>query len=247
MAPVSQPAGHSVEETIRRIDDAVGRLVASASALSDEQMREPSLLPGWSRGHVLTHIARNADGLRNLLTWAQTGVETPQYASLTDRSEQIEAGAPRPAAELAADVSSSAEAFIARARELTGEAWLAEVRASRGPAHPAWFTLHRRLFEVEVHHVDLAAGYQPADWTEWFVSGELYRITGDLAVNPQTPVAILNDVSTGRQYLLRPGEASELEIGGPGHELLAWLLGRDSGAALSADPAGPLPTIPSYG
>ena len=247
MSPVSQPAGHAVEETIRRIDDAVGRLVASASALSDEQMREPSLLPGWSRGHVLSHIARNADGLRNLLTWAQTGVETPQYASLTDRAEQIETGAPRPAAKIAADVSRSAEAFTAQARELTSEAWLAEVRASRGPAHPAWFTLHRRLFEVEIHHVDLAAGYQPADWPEFFVTGELYRVTGDLAVNPQTPVAILNDVSTGRQYLLRPDEASELEISGPGHGLLAWLLGRDSGTALSADPAGPLPTIPSYG
>jgi len=244
---VSQPAGHSVEETISRIDAAVERLAGSVSALSDQQMREPSLLPGWSRGHVLSHIARNADGLRNLLTWAQTGVETPQYASLTARSEQIEAGAPRSAAELAADIAQSAEAFNAQARELTGEAWLAEVRASRGPAHPAWFTLHRRLFEVEVHHVDLAAGYEPADWPEWFVTGELYRITGDLAVNPQTPVAILNDVGTGRQYLLRPGEASELEISGSGHGLLAWLLGRDSGAALSADPAGPLPTIPSYG
>jgi maleylpyruvate isomerase len=247
MASVSQPAGHSVEKTIRRIDDAVGRLVASVSVLSDEQMRELSLLPGWTRGHVLSHIARNADGLRNLLIWAQTGVETPQYASLTARNEQIEAGAPRPAAELAADVSKSAEAFTAQARELTDEAWLVEVRASRGPAHPAWFTLHRRLFEVEIHHADLAAGYQPADWPEWFVTGELYRITGDLAIDPQTPVAVLNDVSTGRQYLLRPGQTAELEISGPGHGLLAWLLGRDSGTALSADPAGPLPTIPSYG
>ena len=244
---MSQPVEpHSVKLTIGRIEDATDRLLASASALSDMQIGEPSPLPGWSRGHVLTHIARNADGLRNLLTWAQTGVETPQYASIEDRAAQIEAGAGRPADEIAADVARSASAFTAHARELADDAWLAEVRASRGPAHPAWYTLHRRLFEIEIHHVDLDVGYQPVDWPEWFVTGELYRITGDLAASPQTPAAILNDVSTGRQYLLRP-DASELEISGPGHGLLAWLLGRDGGAALSADPAGPLPAIPSYG
>ena len=36
--------------------------------LTDDQAREPSLLPGWSRGHVLTHLARNADAMVNLLT-----------------------------------------------------------------------------------------------------------------------------------------------------------------------------------
>src|ERR1022692_3646591 len=142
MAPVSQPAGHSVEETIRRIDDAVGRLVASASALTDEQAREASLLPGWSRGHVLTHIARNADGLRNLLIWAQTGVETPQYPSRESREAEIDAGAGRPAASLAADIAASAEAFASQASGMPDDAWIAEVRGLRGPAHPAWFTLH---------------------------------------------------------------------------------------------------------
>ena len=96
--------------------------------------------------------------------------------------------------------------------------------------------------------MDLAAGYEPADWPEWFVAGELYRITGDLAVDPQTPAAILNDTSTGRQYLLRPDATSELEISGPGHGLLAWLLGRDERRRPVGRPgrAAALP-IPSYG
>lgn len=63
----------------QRIRTTTARLAATAAALTDDQVREPSLLPGWSRGHVLTHVARNADGLRNLLIWARTGVETPQY------------------------------------------------------------------------------------------------------------------------------------------------------------------------
>ncbi len=66
---------------LARIQAATGRLAVTAGTLTDAQTREPSLLPGWSRGHVLTHIARNADGLGNLLVWARTGVETPQYPS----------------------------------------------------------------------------------------------------------------------------------------------------------------------
>src|SRR5262245_1123799 len=72
-----------------RIGEATGRLVTTAAALTDAQTREPSLLPGWTRGHVLTHIARNADGLANLLGWARTGRETPMYASADSRRADL--------------------------------------------------------------------------------------------------------------------------------------------------------------
>ncbi len=252
---------HTVNVLIGQIEEASSRLLRTAAGLSDQQASEQSALPGWSRGHVLTHIARNADGLRNLLIWAGTGVVTPQYPSLQARAEQIEAGAGRPAAELAADVAESAGAFTAQARELPDDAWQTEVRGSRGQPHPAWFTLHRRLSEVEIHHCDLAAGYQPANWPAWFVAEQLYRVTGEFASNPATPAVLLTDAGTGRQYLLRaavesgreadaPGGSGqappELAVTGPGYLLLAWLLGRHDGAGLAADPAVPLPAIPPF-
>src|SRR6266568_1849145 len=85
--------------------------------------REPSLLPGWTRGHVLTHIARNADGMVNLLHWARTGTQTPMYASPESRAADIEAGAGRPAAGLAADVRESAATLAAAAAAMPGDAW----------------------------------------------------------------------------------------------------------------------------
>jgi maleylpyruvate isomerase len=247
MARVTEPtAPHAVETTIGQIAEAADRLAATAIVLTDEQAREPSLLPGWSRGHVLTHIARNADGLRNLLIWAETGEETPQYASIEDRDGQIEAGAGRTASELAADVSESSDAFLAKASELTDDAWKAEVRGFRGPAHPGWFTLQRRLSEVEIHHVDLAAGYGPADWPGWFVTDMLYRVTGQLCGNPDAPKAMVTDADTGRQFFLRQDATADVEVTGGGADLLAWLLGRDEGSSLTADPQGPLPSIPPY-
>ena len=247
MACVNQPPGpYSVDLTIERIAEADGRLLVSASALTEDQLREPSLLPGWSRGHVLTHVARNADGLTNLLTWARTGVETPQYESFEARNAQIEEGSGRRADEIVADLSRSSQNFIDQAREMPGEAWSTQVMGLRGPAHPGWFTLHRRLSEVQIHHVDLSAGYAPNDWPDWFVAETLYEVVGGLAEKPEAPSALLTDTSTGRQFLLPPDATPDLAVSGPGHLLLAWLLGRDSGAELSVDPDGPLPGIPPY-
>ncbi len=244
---MSQSAGpHSVELLIDRVNAAVDRVLVSASALSDEQVSEPSLLPGWCRGHVLTHLARNADGLRNLLSWAKTGEETPQYPSMEARERDIEAGASRPASEIAVDVATSAQAFIEVAHELPDDAWLAQVRMMRGQQIPAWSVLSQRLFEVEVHHVDLATGYEPANWPDWFVTDELYRIAGLLTGDPAAPSAVLNDAATGRQYFIHADGLSDLAITGPGAELLAWLLGRADGAGLTTDPAGPLPSMPTY-
>jgi maleylpyruvate isomerase len=242
----AEVAAAKAAELTARIETATTRLLHTAAGISEEQARQPSLLPGWTRGHVLTHIARNADGLRNLLIWARTGVETPQYASFQARNEEIEAGAGRPATELAADLAASAAAFRAEAAGLTGPDWLAQVRAIRGAAHPAWATLRRRLTEVEIHHVDLAAGYRPADWPAEFSAELLPQVVGDFA-EPGCPGAVLSDTVSGRQHRIGPAELPpEITITGPSWELLAWLLGRSDGARLATDPTGPLPPVPAW-
>jgi maleylpyruvate isomerase len=96
-----------------RIITATEYVLTTAGGLSDDDMRDRSLLPNWSRGHVLTHLARNADGGTRLLTWARTGVPAAEYPSLEERAAQIEAGAGRSAAELVADVRRSSARFTA--------------------------------------------------------------------------------------------------------------------------------------
>jgi maleylpyruvate isomerase len=161
------------DQTLTLIDDATQRLIRNAGALTDEQVAEDSLLPGWTRGHVLTHIARNADALRNLLIWARTGVETPAYASQQAREDDIEAGASRTAAELAADVSRSAEAFLIAAADLPVAARLARVSILGAEDFPAALVLTRRLVEVELHYTDLGCGYRRADWPAAFATMDL--------------------------------------------------------------------------
>jgi len=221
----------------QRIHEATASLTATAAALTDGQAREASLLPGWSRGHVLTHLARNADGLRNLLIWARTGVETPQYPGWDAREAAIEAGAGRPADELAADLRHAVAGFAEEAASLPAAAWDAPVRGFTGPAHPAWYTLFRRLTEVEFHHADLGAGYAPPDWPARFVADELERVIGQFALRDDVPACVLEVAGTGQRLPVGPASAAgapaAVTVAGPGCWLLAWLTGRDDGMALS--------------
>jgi maleylpyruvate isomerase len=162
-----------LRDLISQIDDGTQRLLDTAGRLSADEIREPSMLPGWTRGHVLTHISRNADGLRNLLIWARTGTTTPMYPSAQAREDGIEAGAGRGPAEQAADLSSSAAAFRAEAMTLPEAAWQVQVKTLNDPLFPAAQVLSRRLVEVELHHVDLGASYTAADWPPRFTALEL--------------------------------------------------------------------------
>jgi maleylpyruvate isomerase len=238
-----------VSHSLGRLAAATTRLLATATALSDTQARELSLLPGWSRGHVLTHIARNADGLGNLLRWARTGTETPMYASAESRSADIGAGAGRPAADLATDVRESAAAFAAEAAEMPNDAWAVQVRALNGPPLPAIGVLDRRLSEVEIHHVDLAAGYSPGDWPEDFIAEALPRVAGSFAERQDTPHCLVRPDDSTRSLsigLAQSGIPTVIVHGQPG-DLLAWLTGRGDGTTLTVADGITLPELPPWG
>jgi maleylpyruvate isomerase len=238
---------------LARLGESTDRLLATAEALTDAQAAAASRLPGWTRGHVLTHIARNADGFRNLLGWAVTGIETPMYPSEEGRARGIEAGARRPAAELAADLRASAAAFAAAAGDLPAGAWDAPV-ARRGVTFPAAGILPRRLSELEIHHVDLGAGYQPGDWPADFVRETLARVAGEFADRPDAPACLARPEGRDAAYPIgpatphpaSPGLDSPVTVSGPPAALLAWLIGRDGGAGLEVAGAATVPVLPPW-
>jgi maleylpyruvate isomerase len=228
------------------VDAATGLLLQSAERLTDQQARQPSLLPGWSRGHLLTHVARNADSLRNLLVWARTGVETPQYSYPGQRAEGIAAGAGRPSAELIADLASSAAELNAEAAGLPDSAWAAQVGGMNGKAHPAWYTMWRRLTEVEFHHVDLGLAYAAEDWPEPFATYGLTRVAADFT-EPDSPAVLLRCSDAPIVVQIGPaGEQPVHTVTGPVRPLLAWLAGRGAGTGLTVEPPGPLPVLPAW-
>ena len=156
-----------------QIDQATQRLLDAARVIPEPDLRAPSLLPGWTRAHVLAHLARGADAMRNLLIGARSGQDRPAYVSAEAREADIEAGARMKAKELMADLADSAMALRAIIRQLPDDAWQFPVRVLNSAPFPAAQLLTRRLVEVELHHCDLGTGYGPADWPAAFAAMEL--------------------------------------------------------------------------
>ncbi|MEW2625616.1 maleylpyruvate isomerase family mycothiol-dependent enzyme [Streptomyces sp. NPDC048106] len=235
--------GFDPATTLDQINVATEHLLDTAARFTDTDVRAPSLLPAWSRGHVLTHLARNADGGRNLLIWARTGVETPEYPSLAARDEQIEAGAGRSAVELVADLRSAAVRFATEYRKMPPEAWNQVVRWTRGQERAAVRAADSRLCEVLIHHVDLNAGYAYAQWPTGFVQDMLGRVTASFSTRDDAPAMRLHPTDTDISYDIGSARRAPI-IHGPQTTLLAWLMGRAEGADLAVTGASELPRPP---
>ena len=223
-----------LEETIL----ATTRYLAALTELSDEDCRSPSLLPGWTRGHVISHLSRNADGMCNLLHWAQTGVETPMYASDEQRDLDIEAGAGRSAEELRADASASCGRWLQAANEVHSNHLEALVSRTPGsPPFPAYRVGRLRRTEIEVHHADLDIGYTARDWPADFTRHLLDRRNRELTADGVSMTWRLTDLD--ETVVIGDGGT---EVTGTAADLAWWLIGRGSGAGLSTA-SGDLPTI----
>lgn len=172
-----------LKDLLVQIDASTHNLITTARGLTDDQVRQPSLLPGWTRGHVLTHIARAAEAHRNLLESARNGAGIPAYESQQARDTAIETGARRPVAEQVADIRRTAGIFRAEVDLVPDDAWATRVTILHLPPFPASQVVLRKLVELELHHVDLDAGYRPSDWPGSFSSMELPQPMRDQAAD----------------------------------------------------------------
>lgn len=196
------------------------RLSADLAALTDDQAAQPSLLPGWSVAHVLTHIARNADGLSLMVEAANRGEVGSQYpGGFAQRNADIEAGSGRTAAELVADVAAANARLEAAWAATTDEGRRAEGLTVAGPV-PVRELPFRRWRETAVHHADLGLAYRWHHWPHDYVRLELQRMTMLWASRKPMGLTTL------------PAAALALAD----RERLAWLLGRTTVEGL--EPAG---------
>ncbi|MFC0436506.1 maleylpyruvate isomerase family mycothiol-dependent enzyme [Kutzneria buriramensis] len=220
------------------VERATARLLQVVEGMDDAAARGASALPGWTRGHVLTHLARNADALVNLLTWARTGVEHPMYASKADRDVDIDEGAPRSLWLLEQDIVAACGRFSAAATGLGDTAWQAEVAMTGGRLVRAYQVPWKRVSELWVHMVDLAMGVGfddvPVDVAER-LTGEALAYYRLLDSRPSVHLTV-----GGRSWDLAGDGAVHNVTGTPGGAL-AWVTGRgDSGVS------GDVPALPSW-
>lgn len=213
----------------------------------------PSRLPGWNRATLVAHVAGNAAALVNLLRWAATGIETPMYASADAREDEIarwrSAGTPA----LLAHLGQTRDELDEAARALADDGWDHKVTTNSGRTVEARVIPWMRVREVYIHAVDLDAGPSFADIPGEVRTALIEDVVTFLSAKPDCPAVRL--LSGGQHWQLgrvaapaadapADGPAVGTVVEGADAALLAWLIGRSSGAELSS--AGPLPALPGW-
>ncbi len=211
--------------------------------LSDDDFDAPSLLPGWTRRHIIAHVGYNARALTRLLEWAATGIETPMYASPEQRSQEIEDGTTLKPIALRHLVSHSNVHLNVEWRDLSPAAWRAEVRTAQGRTVPASETAWMRSREVWIHAVDLNNGGSFRDFPPDLLDALLADITG--AWRQRGHGADLELVPTDRSPRMTVGEHPALQITGTAADLTRWATGR-GGEGLTSSAGDVVPPPPRW-
>lgn len=187
------------------------RVLADVEGRDDAWVRADSLLPGWTRAHVLTHLARNAEGLARLLEHANSGEVADQYpGGVTARNAAIDAGAQRSMAEIVNDLRATTWLLESAWVSTTADGWQGHGRLSSGALIPVREVVFRRWREVEVHHADLGDEFSWSEWSPAYVRLDLEYQT--MAWTSRRPMGLAT----------LPDAALRLEPAAR----LAWLLGR---------------------
>ena len=237
-------AATDVSSSIEHLRTAGGRLHAAVDRAVDvggpDAFAAASRLPDWTVGHVVTHLARNADGLRRVLDGVTAGKQVGPYDSPQARVDDIEAGARRDPATIAADFRAATAALEQTIDALAPDNWGATVDLGRGGPTTADVVLAARLGEVEIHHHDLG------------VDDGLALLDDDQA-NRLLAALLRSYVRTRevRDLSLEPDGRERIVIGSGGPvvagsalDIVGWLSGRGDGSALRT--TGGLPELPSW-
>lgn len=228
LATIDRPAVRSVEL------EATQRLLGDTIAISDQAWQEPSRLPGWTRAHVVTHLAQNANGFYRALESISSGSPGHMYEAESIRRSSFERGSERSALDLQIDLDASAGRLNRKFMilEQVPHDYVLELRP--GLHLLAHLIPLARLAEVVVHHLDLDCGFYLGDISDQLASmllqwaTHLYRI--------DSPSVILESSTGFRGYLGAPG--GEV-IRGSNATLFGWVMGRlrpDDPAALDLPP-----------
>ncbi|GAB3439127.1 hypothetical protein GCM10027570_03030 [Streptomonospora sediminis] len=180
------------------VEAATGRLLQTAVDIRPDQIGDPSLLPGWTRGHVLAHVSRSAEAMLRMMEGARENRQAGMYPSAEARERDIEDGAARGPEDQAADLKDTADRIAEVIRDFPAQAWSFELKHRSGLVFPAGRVPWLRLAEVEYHHVDLDLGYGPGDWPTEFVEVETRKLTERFAADEELPPVLLRDTATDR-------------------------------------------------
>jgi maleylpyruvate isomerase len=229
--------------TWRALQAATESLSQTTRLLTEVDVRQPSLLPGWSRAHVLSHLAGNAEGGTRLLEGVISGIPGWEYRDLDSRALDIETGSHQPVDVLVARFEATAERFNDACAKVQPRQWATSVSWTIGHQNATREVVTLRLFEVEIHHVDLDMGRTLDDWPDALLVAVFDVVVEAFNARAEFPPMTLRLSDHPDNPTLGNGEPS-LDIAGCRADVLTWLLGRSDGHSLRVSGRRDLPALP---
>jgi len=216
--------------------------------LTDADLDGDSLLPGWTRRHVVAHAGYNARAVARLVEWAATGVETPMYPSVEVRNHEIDFGATLSPIALRNLFDHSAVHLNVEWRDLPADNWHHKVKTVQGRVVPAEETVWMRTREVWVHAVDLDNGATFKDIPEPVLARLLTDITGAWRARGTDNGLLIRVDGTALSF----GDAtaaSPTVVSGSLAAIAQWATGRGTAGTTATHDGGsvtPAPAAPAW-
>lgn len=210
-----------LQQSLAWVEEGTALCRKAIAGLDEASYGEPSQLAGWTRKHLVAHLAANAEAIGRLVAWARTGEEQRMYSSPEQRNADIEAGAQLSGEELTAWFEQAGRDLAEGMAALPANRWQAAVVTAQGRTVPTSETPWMRAREVLVHAVDLGTGLTFADLPADFLT------------------ALREDITTKR------GAGEVPAVHGDDADVTAWLAGRPHADVTTLDGA-PAPDLPAW-
>lgn len=208
------------DDLLAELRRAAGAVASLTAAFSDEDVKVPSELPGWIRGHVLAHLTGIANAMARQLEFAARGDSIELYdGGFEGRTRAIEMAAGHTMAEHRADLDAALGRALQDFETLDAAGWQAPISYRGGVAFDGGLALWR---ELTIHATDLGTGRGPETWSRPFCE----HLFDFLAAR----------VPEGERFVLQPLGLPAVAIGASGGQstaingmltdIAAWLAGR---------------------
>ncbi len=209
----------TVPGDLNRLARETGMLLATVDSLTDDEFAAPSRCEGWTRAHVVAHLALNADALGNMVSWATTGVETPAYVSEDARDADIEDLAKKPPAQIKAALHTAVDSFAAKAATLTSGLKAETVKNRAGADVSPYVVPAMRISEVIIHHNDLDTVWELEEADIDALEDTLEIIVNRVSANEDFP-GVTIDTDEREHYVIGDGATA---IKGGRDAVIGWL------------------------
>jgi maleylpyruvate isomerase len=217
--------------------------------LTDAELDGDSLLPGWTRRHVVAHVGYNARAVSRLVEWAATGVETPMYPSVEVRNYEIDFGATLSPIALRNLFDHSAVHLNVEWRDLPADSWHHKVKTVQGRTVPAEETVWMRTREVWVHAVDLDNGATFKDIPAPVLERLLKDITDAWHARGTDNDLVVQVDGTALSFGDTTAASSPTIVSGPLAAIAQWATGRGTDGTRAQHDGGsvtPVPAAPAW-